>query len=119
MNEINPIPLKSFNPKVMLTNIGNVKNIIQRIRQREGGVGSDEDELTLHRLVHDIDLLVDIVDGLKASYDDLQSQMDTAVGTALPFKNQNESLKKSYDKMLSDRNDRIKELEKQLEAKLS
>ncbi len=107
------LPLRSFNPKVMLDNIASVKNIISRVRQREGGIGSDDDELTLHRLIHDLDLLVDIVDGLKARYDDLHGQFSTAVDTAVTFKKQNESLKTTYEGMLNTRTDRIKELEEQ------
>jgi hypothetical protein len=114
MSENDALPLKSFSAKVMLKNIGLVKTIIQRIRQKEGGIGSDEDELSLHRMIQDLDLLVDIVDGLKASYDELQSKFDIAAATAMTLQNQNQGMKALYEKMVEERNDRIKELETKL-----
>ena len=86
MDEPQEIPLRRFNPKVMLDNIDYVRDMMQRIRQKEGGIGSVEDELSLHRVIQDLDLLVDITDGLKVT----------------------------YEKMVQERNDRIKELETEL-----
>ena len=105
------LALKGFSAKEMLSNINHVKTIIQRIRQKEGGVGSEEDELSLHRMVQDLDLLIDIVDGVKASYDELHGQFDSVVSAAKMLKQQNETLKETYEKMVQDRTDRIKELE--------
>tara|TARA_S200002703_G_C3701314_1_gene215384 strand:+ start:400 stop:687 length:288 start_codon:yes stop_codon:yes gene_type:complete len=56
---------RAFNPEAMLGNISHVKSMIQRIRQKDGGIGSENDELCLHRVVHDIDLLADMVATLK------------------------------------------------------
>ena len=114
MSENNELPLKQFGAKIMLKNIGLVKTIIQRIRQKEGGIGSDEDELSLHRMIQDLDLLVDIVDGLKASYDGLQTKFDIAAATAMNLQNQNKVMKELYENMVEERNTRIKELETQL-----
>lgn len=105
------LAMKSFSAKEMLANIEHVKTIVQRIRQKEGGVGSDEDELSLHRMVQDLDLLIDMVDGVKAAYDELRGQFDTVAAAAMTLQRQNETLKKTYEKMIQDRSDRVKELE--------
>ncbi len=110
----NELPLKHFSSQVMLSNIGSVKSIIQRIRQQEGGVGSLEDELSLHRMIQDLDLLVDMVDGIKANYDELHGKFDTITASAIVLQNQNQTLKETYEKMLQIRNHKIKELERQL-----
>ena len=71
-------PGARFSPEAMLSNISDMKNMIQRIRHKEGGVGTDKDETTLHRAISDIGLLVDIVDILK---DRLQAQSkETSAG---------------------------------------
>ena len=97
------LAMKRFSAQKMLSNIDYIKDIIQRIRQKEGGIGSDEDELSLHRMVQDLDLLIDMVDGLKAAYDELISKFDTVAHAALTLQNQNESLKATYEKMVQDR----------------
>lgn len=110
----NELPLKRFSSQAMLSNIGSVKSIIQRIRQQEGGVGSLEDELSLHRMIQDLDLLVDMVDGVRANYDELHGKLDTITASAMALQTQNQALKETYEKMIQERNDKIKELERQL-----
>ena len=117
MSDKKPLPFKQINPVMMLNNIALVKTIIQRIRQKEGGVGSEEDELSLHRIIHDLDLLVDMIDGVKASYDDLQTKFDIAATSVMALGKQNEGLKNLYEKMIQDRNDRIVELEEKLKLR--
>ena len=70
----------------MMKNVGKIKKIIQRIRNKEGGIGSDEDELALHRLVQDLNSLTDTIN----------------------------TLTEQYGEMLETRDNRIKELETQL-----
>ena len=111
------LPLKKFSAKVMLTNIGAVKTIIQRIRQKEGGIGSDGDELSLHRMIQDLDLLVDIVDGVKAHYDELDGKFSVAATSAMTLQKQNIAMKNVYEKMVQERNDRIIELEEKLKLR--
>lgn len=111
------LPLKKFSAKVMLENIGAVKTIIQRIRQKEGGIGSDEDELSLHRLIQDLDLLVDIVDGVKARYDELDGKFSVAATSVMTLSKQNAGMKTAYEKMVHDRNERIIELEEKLKLR--
>lgn len=111
MDEPKELPLKRFNPKVMLENIDCIRDMIQRIRQKEGGIGSAEDELSLCRAIQDLDLLVDIADGLKAAYDTLQSKFDTVSAAVLALQNQKESLTGTYKRMIQERDERIKELE--------
>tara|TARA_S200002703_G_scaffold88889_1_gene76747 strand:- start:377 stop:664 length:288 start_codon:yes stop_codon:yes gene_type:complete len=65
---------RAFNPEAMLGNITHVKDMIQRIRQKDGGLGSEDDELCLHRVVHDIDLLADMVATLKLGLAKLQKE---------------------------------------------
>lgn len=108
------LALKSFNPQVMLGNISHVKTLISRIRQKEGGIGSEADEMALHRMIHDLDLLVDIVDGLKARYDELRGQFDTVAAALSTQQEQTMGLKQVYERMLQERSDRIKELEQEL-----
>lgn len=114
MDEQQELPLKRFSSKAMLKNIDGLRHIIQRIRQKEGGIGSLEDELCLYRAIQDQDLLVDIADGLKAAYDDQQGKLDTVAATALALQRQNIALKGTYERMVQERNDRIKELETKL-----
>jgi len=71
---------------MMRENVGKIKKIIQRIRNKEGGIGSDEDELALHRLVQDLNSLTDTIN----------------------------TLTEQYGEMLETRDNRIKELETQL-----
>jgi hypothetical protein len=112
MNDQKPLPLRSFNPKVMLENISLMREMIQRIRQKEGGIGSETDEMCLHRAIHDLNLLVDMVDGLKAIYENLQGQADTLDASNVNLKNQLDGLREHYEGMIETRDDRIKELEK-------
>ena len=111
---MNDIAAKSFSPQEMLGNIAYIKSIIQRIRQKEGGVGSAADELCLHRMIHDLDLLVDIVDALKAAHANIASQADSMSQALNTQSSQLVGLKGTYEKMLLERNKRIKELEQQL-----
>jgi len=111
MEDKKELALKSFSPKVMLENINSIRSMIQRIRQKEGGLWSVEDELTLYRAIQDIDLLVDIGDSLKVAYDALETKFNEVAGAALTLQNQNQSLKEIYEKMLQERNDRIQSLE--------
>lgn len=116
MSETPMPPLRSFNPQMMIGNIGNIRALIQRIRQKDGGIGSPEDELTLHRAIHDLDLLVDIVDGLKAAYS-RQSENTQKVLAALETQQaQAVAAKQTYERMIEERNARIKELEQRLES---
>ena len=72
---------RAFNPEAMLGNMSLIKDMIQRIRQKDGGVGSEEDELCLHRAVHDIDLLADMVGTLKVGLARLQKQAQDKINT--------------------------------------
>ena len=56
--------LKSFSPSEMMGNIDNVSHIVRKIRLKHGGIGSQEDELTLYRMMMDLKFMVDIADGL-------------------------------------------------------
>jgi len=58
------IPAQNFNAQVMMTNVSHVKGMIQRIRQKDA-VGSEGDELILHRLLYDLESLVEVADTLK------------------------------------------------------
>lgn len=117
MNDNSELPLKKFSAKIMLNNIGVVKTIIQRIRQKEGGIGSDGDELSLHRMIQDLDLLVDIVDGIKAHYDELAGKLSVHATALTTLQKQNKALKARYEEMLTGREDHIKELEVQLDLR--
>lgn len=83
-------PDLAFNPSAMLDNMSYVKGMIKRIRQKDGGLGSQEDELSLHRAINDIELLTDMVTGLKMTLGQIQKQAK---------------------EMIAERDDRIKELE--------
>jgi site-specific recombinase len=110
---------KRFGSKAMLDNIEQIKDMIQRIRQQEGGIGSVKDELALHRTIQDLDLLIDLVDGIKAAYDSLIKEHQDLTGAALQIQSQKDGLKESYERMILERNERIKELEGQLAKKKS
>ena len=117
MSNSEELPLKRFNPTVMLKNIDVVRSMIQRIRQKDEGIGSEEDELALHRTIQDIDLLVDITDGLKAHYDELDGQLSVALTGVQNLHNQNVGMKTIYEKMVQERNERIVELEEKLKMR--
>tara|TARA_R110000824_G_scaffold103164_3_gene245192 strand:+ start:1009 stop:1290 length:282 start_codon:yes stop_codon:yes gene_type:complete len=72
-------PDLAFNPEAMLGNLSYVKGMIKRIRQKDGGVGSQEDELSLHRTINDIELLADMVAGLKIALGDMQQKTQRAI----------------------------------------
>lgn len=74
-NKSNPV----FNPEAMLGNLSHVKGMIKRIRQKDGGVGSQEDELSLHRAISDIELLAEMITGLKMSFSDMQQKAQEAI----------------------------------------
>lgn len=69
----------AFNPETMLNNLSHVKGMIKRIRQKDGGVGSQDDELALHRTINDIELLADMVAGLKLSLSEMQHKAAGAI----------------------------------------
>lgn len=104
-------PVRSFNPQAMLGNISELRSMIQRVRQKDGGIGSTQDELILHRAIHDLDLLVDIVDGLKAAYSKLQQEAHAVLTVNQQQQTQLTALRETYETMISERNARIKELE--------
>lgn len=60
-------------------NIARVRAMITRIRNQEGGIGSTEDELILHRVIHDIDLLLAGIKSMKLSYDELLAGRDARI----------------------------------------
>jgi len=101
MNDQQETPPKSFNSSPMLDNVQHVKNIVHRIRQKEGGVGSEQDELSLHRMVQDLNLLLDTISRL-------QTKFDAVASTALSLQEQNKVLKG----MLEERDTLIKTLTK-------
>tara|TARA_R110002096_G_scaffold127375_1_gene275158 strand:+ start:287 stop:568 length:282 start_codon:yes stop_codon:yes gene_type:complete len=72
-------PNLAFNPEAMLGNLSHVKGMIKRIRQKDGGVGSQDDELALHRAINDIELLADMVAGLKLSLSAMQQKVQRAL----------------------------------------
>ena len=72
-------PNLAFNPEAMLGNLSHAKGMIMRIRQRDGGVGSQEDELSLHRTINDIELLADMIAGLKVSLSTMQNNAKRAI----------------------------------------
>tara|TARA_R110002094_G_scaffold205242_1_gene176104 strand:- start:1720 stop:2001 length:282 start_codon:yes stop_codon:yes gene_type:complete len=72
-------PNLAFNPEAMLGNLSHVKGMIKRIRQKDGGVGSQDDELALHRTINDIELLADMVAGLKLSLSAMQQKAQRAL----------------------------------------
>tara|TARA_R110002126_G_C10490983_1_gene504775 strand:+ start:23701 stop:23982 length:282 start_codon:yes stop_codon:yes gene_type:complete len=72
-------PDLAFNPEAMLGNLSHVKGMIKRIRQKDGGVGSQDDELALHRTINDIELLADMVAGLKLSLSAIQQKAQRAI----------------------------------------
>lgn len=69
----------AFNPEAMLGNVSYVKDMIKRIRQKDGGVGSQEDELSLHRAISDTELLAGMVTGLRSSLVEIQRQANEAI----------------------------------------
>lgn len=74
-------PNLAFNPEAMLGNLSYVKGMIKRIRQKDGGVGSQDDELALHRTINDIELLADMVASLKLSLSAMQKQASEVIAT--------------------------------------
>ncbi len=113
MDENEPV-LKSFNPKVMLGNVNLIRKIIQRIRQSEGSIDSTEDELVLHRCLQDIDLLVDMADGLKASYDSVKTERDDLAAQNVELEAQLFGLEDTYEKILRVSKAEIKGLREEL-----
>lgn len=87
-------PNIAFNPEAMLGNLSHVKSMIKRIRQKDGGVGSQEDELSLHRVINDLESLADIVAGLKMSLTDMQQKAQGAIAERDAIIN---DLKNSHD----------------------
>tara|TARA_R110002094_G_scaffold205958_1_gene176685 strand:- start:1675 stop:1956 length:282 start_codon:yes stop_codon:yes gene_type:complete len=72
-------PNLAFNPEAMLGNLSYVKGMIKRIRQKDGGVGSQDDELALHRTINDIELLADMIAGLKITLSDMREKAERAI----------------------------------------
>jgi len=56
--------LATFSPQDMLKNVDHVATIIRKIRLKQGGVGSSEDELVLCRMIFDLKFMTDIVENL-------------------------------------------------------
>ena len=56
--------LASFSPQNMMKNVDNVTALIRKIRLKQGGIGSPEDELVLCRIVLDLKFMTDIVESL-------------------------------------------------------
>lgn len=109
------LALKGFSAPVMLDNIDHLKSIISRIRQKEGGVGSEEDEMCLHRVLHDLDLLVDIADGLKAACDDLDAKHRVTCEELTTTQQATDAMKEAYERLVTKRDKRISALEEQLD----
>lgn len=59
----------------ILENVGRIRELIQRIRQNEG-VGSSEDELTLHRALHDLDYLIDMIADMRRDHEKIIQERD-------------------------------------------
>lgn len=57
---------RPFNPAVVLSNIEAVKDILRRLRQKEGGLGSEQDELALSRMILDFDALFGLTETARA-----------------------------------------------------
>ena len=68
-------------------------------------------------MIQDLDLLVDIVDGIKAHYDELDGNLSVAITSATTLQKQNVAMKEIYEKMVQERNDRIVELEEKLKLR--
>lgn len=90
-----------------MDNVNGLRGMIQRVRQKEGGIGSVEDELVLHRAIQDLDLLVDIVDGLKAHNDKAFSELVERERKIRILERE----KESYEAMLSSMKERLEQLE--------
>lgn len=65
--------LRSFSPTEMMGNIDKVSHIVRKIRLKQGGVGSQDDEVTLYRMMMDLKFMVDIADGLTMHVHQLQA----------------------------------------------
>lgn len=63
----------------ILTNIAYLRQMISRIRNKEGGLGSNEDEMALYRTLSDIDTLVAALENLKSVYDQAIAQRDETI----------------------------------------
>lgn len=75
---------QAFNPQAMLANVGGLKSMIQRIRQKDGGIGSVEDELVLHRAINDLDSLADLAGKLQTQNQQLAEMVRNLQGGATP-----------------------------------
>jgi len=107
---MNEPTFKGFDSKVMLDNVSKLQLLIQRVRQNES-VGSDADELVIHRSIQDLDMLLDIISGLRAHTDQLDQKHERALSQI----KQLEQLCDRYEEMLETRNETIKQLEKREE----
>jgi hypothetical protein len=58
-----------------------------------------------------------MVDGVKANYDKLLDKFNTVSASAETLQRTHQGLKDTYEQMIQTRNDRIKELEQQLDPK--
>ena len=54
----------TFNSQALMENVHALQGLIKKIRQKES-VGCDADELALHRAIHDIDMLLEIISTFK------------------------------------------------------
>lgn len=95
----------NLNPQVVSDNIAHIKGMIRRIRQNEGGIGSQEDEMSLHRVVEDLVFLIDMLAKSKTSYAKLQTEFASMATAAV---SQQTTV---YEEQIAALNARIKELE--------
>lgn len=102
--------LRDFSAKAMLENVAHLRDIISRIRQQEGGVGSVEDEMALHRALYDLDLLVDIADGLKAAHQNLERQHHDLGVVLEETRREMRSAKEGYENILKKKDEEIETL---------
>ena len=100
---VDELPLKSFNVQALIDNVAELRIIIQRVRQKEG-VGSDEDELAFHRAITDIDLLLDIIGGIKTAYESLAKDYTQALERIAQL----ESVRDAHEQMIRTRDETIK-----------
>jgi hypothetical protein len=96
--------LKDFSPSEMMENVDKITGLIRKIRLKQGGIGSEQDELSLTRIVMDLKFMVDVCDGLRFHCDELETtlrEINARISTIIPayearltaLKAENESLK--------------------------
>ncbi len=83
--------LTTLNPRDMIKNLDFIAGMARRIRLKQG-VGSQEDELALCRVMLDLKFVTELVEALKADVDGLAG------------------LRATYERMLEEKNKEIKAL---------